>query len=97
MTAQHGYRRSILPRHGRARNGIRSGERGRNMLPGTRTFSDDDIVTTVREALTVFDKVDAIEDGIPDELRPLVFQTIVNMVGNRQIVGGLPAMHISRQ
>lgn len=67
------------------------------MLPGTRTFSDDDIVTTVREALTVFDKVDAIEDGIPDELRPLVFQTIVNMVGNRQIVGGLPAMHISRQ
>lgn len=65
------------------------------MLPGTRTFSDADIVQTISECLAVYDQLSE-DDGIPDELRPLVFQTIVNMVGNRQVASPLPAMHIPR-
>lgn len=65
------------------------------MLPGTRTFSDADIVQTVRECVAVYDQLNGDEE-IPAELRPLVFQTIVNMIGNRQVAGPLPTMHIPR-
>lgn len=58
------------------------------MLPGHRTFSDDDIFESVADALAVFRRIDDASE-IPDDLRPLVFQVCVNMIGNRTVAPGI--------
>lgn len=63
--------------------------RGRKMLPGTRTFSDADIEQTLDECFNIYNPL-ADAGRIPEGLNGLVFQAIVNMVGNRQVTAPMP-------
>lgn len=54
------------------------------MLPGNRTYSDEDIKALAVDALYVFDLIDK-EGIIPDDLRVSVFSICHTMVGNRTL------------
>lgn len=74
---------------------MNSAERGLNVLPGRRTFTDDDVLQVIGEALTIFERCEA-EHTLTDIQRPLIFQAIVNMIGHREVPQALPAMAIPR-
>jgi hypothetical protein len=61
------------------------------MLPGTRTYSDEDIVSIARDSLSVFGQIED-ELGIPADLRVSVFGICHTMVGNRQIAADMGAL-----
>jgi hypothetical protein len=56
------------------------------VLPGTRKFSDDDIVHVLSEALDVYAKVTENYD-LDENERMVVLQTAIAMVGKREITG----------
>lgn len=56
------------------------------MLPGTRKFTDDDVVHVLTESLDVYAKVTEKYE-LDENEKMVVLQTAIAMVGKREITG----------